>query len=294
MTITFYLKVKIGKFLANIASSFIRDREHRHQFRLKLDPLNPTRCVNYLQRYTSVDPIADVNENRTTNNIWVCWLQGYENAPQIIRNCISSMEKYKQEGQQVVILTSDNYGKYVELPPYIIEKWKEHKISNAHFADIIRVRLMATKGGYWLDATCMLLDTIPPQIDLLPLFLFRSHGEFDFTYIQNCFLHSCPNNYVMRKWCAAIEDYWKHETFAIHYFVHHLLFKALLENDIQFRKEFEQVPVMNDYSMHVLQRALIAGKTYNESLIENARKASFIQKLSYKLPNELLSDITGY
>ena len=75
---------------------------------------------------------------------------------------------------------------------------------NTHFSDILRIHLLAYYGGCWIDATCFQMAPIPLQILQSPLFLFRSHGEFSFTYIQSCFMVSKPNNYVMRKWCAAI------------------------------------------------------------------------------------------
>ena len=49
MTLLFYIKVKVGKFFANVCSMFVRNREKRHRLRNRLDPLNPERCIRYLK-----------------------------------------------------------------------------------------------------------------------------------------------------------------------------------------------------------------------------------------------------
>ncbi|UPS44775.1 capsular polysaccharide synthesis protein [Prevotella sp. E15-22] len=287
----FYLKVKTCKFLANTISALVFDREKRHALREKLDPLSPKRCVAYIKkRYTDVEPVTMAGYGTTGHTIWICWLQGRDNAPDIVKNCIHSFEQLKSEGMQVVVLTSKNLHQYAQLPAYIVEKWQKGKICHAHFTDILRVYLMVRYGGYWVDATCIQTAAIPRSIDSLPVFLFRSHGEFSFTLIQNCFLHSNRNHYIMGKWYAAMLAYWKEEDKAIHYFVHHLMFQALLQADDRFKKEYEKIPVLSDEPMHILLNSMLAGEPYTIQKMNEAQEASFIQKLSYKFPQELLDD----
>ena len=82
MTLPFYIWTKIGKFTANLISAFLTDREQRHRIRYKLDPLNPERCVAYLEKHYSQEPALEtVNGERLENVIWVCWLQGIGQAP---------------------------------------------------------------------------------------------------------------------------------------------------------------------------------------------------------------------
>lgn len=292
MTLCFFLKVKIGKLYANIVSGFIRDRAKRHALRERLDPLNPKRCIDYLaSHYTDVAPIKEsTNFAANKNMIWICWLQGQEQAPDIIKNCLKSIEHFKKDSQEIILITKQNFRKYTNIPEPIIQKWKRGRISNTHFSDILRVYLMATYGGYWIDATCMQTSPIPAAIDDLPVFLFRSHGEFSFTFIQSCFIHSDPNHYIMRKWCASIFAYWEKENHLIHYFTLHLLFQALLLKDEKFKEEFDKIPVLNDEPMHLLLTALFQGDIYTKELMEKASNISFIQKLSYKFSPELLKD----
>ncbi len=291
MSPLFYLKVKVGKFLANIVSAFVRNRERRHQLRERLDPLNPKRCVRYITRhYVSAEPIAPVVDDRQWFPVWVCWLQGIDEAPQLVVNCIRSIEQFKYEEQEVVVVTSANYAQYVELPDYVVRKWQQGIIKNAHFADILRIHLLARHGGCWIDATCLLTAPVPRHLVDSPIFMFRSHGEFAYTYIQNCFICGQKNNYVLRKWCGVVDAYWSQETMTLQYFLHHLTFIAILRSDARFREAFEQVPVLSDEPMHVLLPALVDGARYTDELMEKARQTSFVQKLTYKFTPALLDE----
>ncbi len=291
MTPWFYIKTKFCKFVANAVSALVTDRQKRHALRERLDPLNPQRCITYLKRhYTNVDAISFSDAEDKGVSIWVCWLQGLDHAPGIVKNCIHSIRHHKSDHMQVVLLTADNLSQYAQLPSYIVEKWEKGKICHAHFTDILRVYLMVRYGGFWIDATCMLTSPIPQEIVGQPVFLYRSHGDFSFTLIQNCFLHSTPNHYIMSKWYAAMLAYWKDENKPIHYFIHHLLFQALLQTDTKFKEEFDKMAILSDEPMHFILNHLLADAKYTESLMNEAQRYSFIHKLSYKFPETFLED----
>ncbi len=289
MTPWFYIKVKVGKFVANLAAVFVTDRNRRHQLRSKLDPLNPQRCVAYLeQHYTQVDalPPSPPSSPCLDAPVWVCWLQGREQAPQLVQDCIRSIEQHT-EGRPFVVLTAANFAQYVDLPPYVVEKWQKSKITNTHFSDILRIHALARHGGCWIDATCLLTAPIPAEILDSPFFLYRTHGEFSYTFIQSCFIVSKPAQYIVRKWCAAIDAYWQHENFLINYFTLHLLFIALLHRDEQFAAAFAKVTVATDEPMHALFYALKAGQKPSAELMDQVSRDSFIHKLTYKIPLSL-------
>ena len=68
------------------------------------------------------------------------------------------------------------------------------------------------------------------------------------------------------------------------------MFQALLQADDRFKKEYEKIPVLSDEPMHILLNSMLAGEPYTIQKMNEAQKASFIQKLSYKFPQELLND----
>lgn len=291
MSPLFYIKIKIGKFIANIFSGVFRNKDKRHRIRERLNPLNPERCVLYLKKHVVNEPAADLyqDDGKEMEYIWVCWFQGMGNAPKLVQNCIQSIKRYN-EHSQIVLITADNFMNYVDISHVIINKWKCGIIDNTHFSDIIRVHLLARHGGVWIDSTCLMLATIPKEILCSDFFIFHSHGEFAFTLVQSCFIRCRKNNYIMRKWVAAIDRYWEQENLRIHYFLLHLTFIALLQTDEKFMKEFNNIPVMNDEGMHFILKKMMHGDKFSDDLINDARKKCFIQKLTYKFPSSLLDD----
>lgn len=94
--------------------------------------------------------------------IWVCWLQGEENAPLLVQRCIKSIKK--NCGQHpVIIITNENFKQYVDIPDYVLEKTKSKIITYTTFSDILRMALLKKYGGMWIDATFYLSQKIPEE-----------------------------------------------------------------------------------------------------------------------------------
>lgn len=95
---------------------------------------------------------ADNDGLNYSNYIWVCWWQGLEEAPLIVKKCIDSIKK-NAGSHEVIVLTEDNYKDYVTIPKWIEDKKEKGIISRTHFSDILRLELLAKYGGIWLDST---------------------------------------------------------------------------------------------------------------------------------------------
>lgn len=287
----FYLKADVGKFVANAVSGLVRNKEKRHKLRDRLNPLNPERCVRYLSdHYARAVPSETPSAHEERETIWMCWLQGEAKAPRLVLNCIESVRRLADSSQRVVVLTEHNFSQYVELPAVFVSKWRGGLISNTHFSDLLRIHALAQHGGYWIDATCLQTSAVPSFIRESSLFMFRSHGEFSYTLIQSCFIRCERDNYVMRKWCAAMEAYWQREDRLIQYFALHLMFIALVRSDEAFAAQYRAMPVVSDEPMHILLEKIVSGAHYDEATMDRARKAAFFQKLTYKFPPRLLDD----
>lgn len=99
----------------------------------------------------SCSPEVDFNGKKP---VWVCWWQGVEKMPDVVKTCYNRVnEVFNTSISEVVLITAENFEKYISVPLYIIEKYQNGIIGKAHFADIIRWGLMAKYGGVWLDAT---------------------------------------------------------------------------------------------------------------------------------------------
>ena len=130
---------------------------------------------------TLTSKFSDLIEEYKTKNIkigvnsrkiWCFWWQGVENSPNLVKNCINSIEKYSGD-YELVVLTKDNYNKYLDVPNDIINKVDEGKISLTSFSDIIRLGLLSKYGGVWVDATMFFSGCV--------------FNEFDDVVFNSCF-----------------------------------------------------------------------------------------------------------
>ncbi|SYD58648.1 glycosyltransferase [Klebsiella pneumoniae] len=85
--------------------------------------------------------------------IWVCWFQGIDEAPELVKHCINSIKTNAPSEYEVVILDDINIPNYVTFPAIVLEKYSSGLISKAQLSDILRFNLLATYGGVWVDAT---------------------------------------------------------------------------------------------------------------------------------------------
>ena len=85
--------------------------------------------------------------------VWVCWLQGEDNMPELVQACYKQLKKNIPEYAEIHLITMDNYSKYITLPEFVIEKFNEGKITMIHFTDLLRSSLVYAYGGMWIDST---------------------------------------------------------------------------------------------------------------------------------------------
>lgn len=104
---------------------------------------------------------STIQSNRLSPSdlIWVFWWQGYNNMPEIIKNCYKSVCR-NSNGHQVVLLSKDNIREYVDLPDYIWDKFNAKKIAFPHLSDLIRLKILYTMGGVWIDAAVFVIKPI--------------------------------------------------------------------------------------------------------------------------------------
>ena len=108
--------------------------------------------------------------------IWVCWLQGEENAPALVKKCISSIRQHSN-GHEVIVLTDDNINEYVDIPEYIIKNVQSGILSRTSYSDIVRSALLASYGGMWIDATFFLTQDLPESYFTYSIFSAAKQPE---------------------------------------------------------------------------------------------------------------------
>ena len=212
------------------------------------------------------------------NYVWICWFQGLENAPEVVKNCISSI-KYWLKDWKIVILTEENIKDYVNIPSYIIEKRKKGIITDAHYSDILRLELLIKYGGLWLDATTYITGELPEYVTKSDFFVYRN-GWFDMEMINmgSWFIYSkSSNNEMLLATRDLIYKYWKKTNYIKNYFLMHMFFRMV--SDIYYDK-WSNVPVVNHIDSHLLMNEL--NKKYEYSRCEDIKKITSIHKLTHK------------
>ncbi|QKN79961.1 capsular polysaccharide synthesis protein [Scandinavium goeteborgense] len=164
----------------------------------------------------------DVCDN-IDNAIWICWLQGIEKSPEIVRQCISSIHR-NSGGRQVVIIDENNFKNYAIISEAIYSKFKMGLIGGAHFSDILRCALLSRHGGTWVDATIYLTRSLSSnftnrsfyslRFDVKPKVFAISQGLW-VTYLLSC---EKSNEYITKIYSMLI-SYWSNHDVAIDYFL---------------------------------------------------------------------------
>ena len=236
---------------------------------------------NWLQAADNV-PVTPVIRNDHEERIFTLWLQGEEQAPDIVKSCFASIRKHCT--QPLVILDGKTVFDWITLPEAIVEKYRAGKIKPAHFADICRVELLHTYGGYWLDSTCYVSAPIPAWITEHDFFVFMAgekvHGNYSF--IQNCFIRARKGSYLLEAWRAMILDYWLHEDRRVDYFQHQVMFRTLVTYNGTAAKLFGEMAQLDQYPTH-LYLYEYKDLPYDEKvLLQAAEEGFFYQKTSYR------------
>ena len=87
-----------------------------------------------------------------SNKVWVCWFQGMDQAPELVKKCFESLQRNLTD-REIILITSDNMCNYVQFPDFILDKWKNGKITHTHMTDLLRLELLIKYGGMWVDST---------------------------------------------------------------------------------------------------------------------------------------------
>ena len=219
---------------------------------------------------------------KTSNKVWVCWFQGMDNAPTIVKRCYESL-KENLVSREIILLTSENIKDYVQFPDYIIEKWEKGIITNTHMTDLLRLELLIKYGGTWIDATVYCSQEereIPAYYFDSDLFVYQclKPGRDGHSYINSSwFMTAKSNNKVLLAVRDLCYEYWKKNNDLKEYFLLHCFMGIVLEH---FPKEWSNIMPVCNSTPHILLLRLF--EAYDEEVYKVVAKMTPFHKLSYK------------
>lgn len=227
--------------------------------------------------------------------IWQYWGQGFADdaLPEMVKICFDSVDKYCGDFK-VIRLSDSKLFDYIDLPKYVIEKYKKGVIGRAHFSDIVRLALLSAYGGLWLDATIYMTGTIPEYCCAEDWFMYQRddtqedkkmwrrtyayyfgwHKDFK-VRLLNSIIYAKKNNEVISDLYRLLLLFWKDENSIPDYFFFQILFTEYIN-----RHPERNCTVVSDCLPNMLQ-CYMTGSYTLISVQEILSKIS-LHKLSYK------------
>lgn len=235
----FGLTIEILKLVARLAKKYISKEANQRilkwRDKLILKKLRP--IVEHV--YNGLDDGAI----EPSVNIWTMWWQGEKQMPDLVKSCVNSLKK--NVGQDLIIITKDNYKQYVVLETHIIEKVKKGEITITHLSDIIRANLLYNYGGLWLDALMFASEKFElPYKD--KYWTLREDLPYNECISKGRWCGFCmymPKGHVFSKYLKdAFNCYWKVHNSLIDYFLIDYLTEYALCTIPTFKNEWTNIP----------------------------------------------------
>ena len=223
-------------------------------------------------------------DRHSSDKVWVCWLQGMENAPALVQRCYRSLQENLSD-RQIILLTEENYRSYVTFPAHIQEKIDAGIITPTHMSDLLRLELLLKHGGTWIDATVFCSGgPIPGYMLDSELFVFqilKPGLDGQATALSSWFMTACTNHPILELTQALLYRYWEKKKGMVDYFLLHDFFQLACE---AYPAQWAKVVPFSSSTPHVLLLRLF--EPYEEDLWSILRTMTPFHKLTYKFPEE--------
>lgn len=217
------------------------------------------------------------------NKLWICWWQGLDNAPEIVRACIESVKRHAA-GREVILITDENVNEYVEFPDWIVNLDSRGVLSKTHISDLLRLELLAKYGGLWLDATFFCCRDLSDQVYNAPVFSIKRpdyfHGSIASGYFANYSL-GCDKSH--RRVFATVRDlfyeYWRRQSFLIDYLLTDYLIVLAERHDPWIKSSIDAIHPNNSACDELIK---VLDQPFNDELWREFSKKTDLFKLTWK------------
>lgn len=248
------------------------------------------RTVKQYKKYEKY-PKLRINDKNKKNlekfPVWVCWFQGIEQAPEMVKICVESIYRNIGENAQVNIITFDNIDEYIDIPNFIKRKLEKGNITLTQYSDIVRFALLSKYGGFWIDSTILVTSSIENlcNYEYYTKKSDRLEPNFGNYLIQGRFtlhLNKGDNKNILYNFIYdAFLEYYKKMNISVDYFLALFFVDIAYEYIPKCRKMIDDL----EYNDRGLESRLCENlnKEYSKDEFEIYCKNMPFQKLSYKL-----------
>lgn len=248
--------------------------------------------------------------------IYSLWLQGVENAPEIVRLNFHRWAKLNPEYKLVVL---DQAQALDVLSDFPIDP---AALSHQALSDVLRIHLLAENGGIWVDASLFpvkpLSDWLPETLTNTGVFLFNRPAED--RLIASWFIVAPENSGLIARWAKKTRQYWSRElplskkvldipdqpvravrsnqrdrdpNKGYFYFWFHYLFADSCASDIRSAMEWRLSATSPALPPHALQHFCARPESFSLEALRQSAGCAPVQKLNWRndYPIDLLAQI---
>ena len=235
-----------------------------------------------LSKYKDYPTPHNLYDMQKDVKVWSMFWQGEENAPELFKVCIDSARRHS--GHDVIVLSENNYSQYIDIPEYMIKKYREGKLIVQHICDFMVVSILAKHGGYFTGATVWNSQDIPEEILRASFFSPAAKTDNPF-FVSGCrwtgYLLRGNKEFPLFQFAVdALTEYWKNNDVAVDYLMLDYVFELAYRTIPCVKEVIDNLPDNN-----LLRNDLIGilSEPYSE---EDFRKYThgdtFLYKLSWK------------
>lgn len=237
--------------------------------------------TKYKHKLKAFDQLYDMSlPHGKSNKVWICWFQGMDSAPELVKKCYQSVKENIPD-KDIIVLTTDNLSDYVKFPDFIMDKWKSGVITHTHMTDLLRLELLIQHGGMWLDATVFCSgNDIPDYYFDTDLFFYqclKPGRDGHVNYISSWLMSAKTNNKILMATRHLCYEYWKENNKMIDYFLLHDFLSMVLD---YYPEDWKQIVPRDNATPHIILLRLF--DQYDEGIWNAVKAQTCFHKLTYK------------
>ena len=254
------------------------------------------RFKDYWTNYQVQEKMPDCDEN-LRDKIWICWWQGLDNAPEIVKACVESIRRNAGK-YEVIIITDKNCKDFVQFPDWLEEKRRNGVFSRTHYSDLLRMSVLAKYGGIWIDSTFFCTGRSFEDYMQLPLWSIKRPDYLHCSIASGYFAgYSLGCGYENRWMFKVIRDflfnYWKECDKLIDYLLVDYAVVLSERHCPKIAAAFSQIQPNNKYCDELWK---VLGEPYDEAVWKRICEDTVLYKLTWKqrFPKEINGRKTFY
>ena len=238
---------------------------------------------DFLKTYDYNHGNQELPKSEYADCIWICWWQGMDQAPELVKVCVDSIKKNAGD-HRVIILTEDNYKQYVNIPEWLEEKKNKGVISRTHFSDVLRLTLLSHYGGLWLDSTFFCTQPVLDDYFRQSLWSIKRPDYFHASVAAGYFANYSLGCDINHRWIFKtildfVLEYWKNNNIMIDYLFLDYLIVLVQKYDQNIAKEFQKIKSNNPECDELYK---IMDQPYDEAVWNKMKEQTALFKLSWK------------